>query len=57
MVSPKLAHKIQRETALAFFNLTLRGERQARDFLLSEPYADQDFVLKARYLNMLANDD
>ena len=57
LVSPKFAHKIQRETALAFFNLTLRGERQARDFLLSEPYTDQDFVLKARHLNMLTNDD
>ena len=57
LVSPKLAHKIQRETALAFFNLTLRGEIQARDFLLSEPYTDQNFVLKARHLNMLTNDD
>ena len=57
LVSPKFAHKIQRETALAFFNLILRGERQARDFLLSESYAEQDFVLKARHLNMLANDD
>jgi hypothetical protein len=57
LVSPKLAHKIQRETALAFFNLTLRGESQARDFLLSEPYTDQDFVLKARHLNMLTNED
>jgi len=57
LVSPKLAHKIQRETALAFFNLTLRGESQARDFLLSEPYTDQDFVLKTRHLNMLTNED
>ena len=57
LVSPKLTHKIQREAALAFFNLTLRGERQARDFLLNEPYADQHFVLKARHLDMLANDD
>ena len=57
LISPKLAHMIQRETALAFFNLTLRGEIQARDFLLSEPYTDQNFVLKARHLNMLTNDD
>ncbi len=43
-----LAHLMQRELALAFFDLTLRGDAAARDALLQNPFADSGLRLDAR---------
>jgi dienelactone hydrolase len=53
LIDPTVAHRIQREKALAFFDLTLRGDTAARKALLDDGYADQGLTLEAR--NMRGN--
>lgn len=50
MVDVELAHQIQKEKALAFFDLTVRGDDSAKARLLDDRFADQGLTLEARNL-------
>lgn len=48
LIAPALAHQIQQEKALAFFDLTIRQDSSARARLLDQKYADQGLTLEAK---------
>lgn len=50
LVRPDIAHRIQRQMALEFFNLTIRGDASARQRLLENRFTEQGFTLEARNL-------
>ena len=50
LISASLAHRIQRDKALAFFDLTIRGDEAARARLLDQSWRDSGLILEARNL-------
>ncbi len=48
LIAPGIAHRMQRELALEFFDLTVRGDESARAKLADNPYADQGLALELR---------
>ena len=48
LIEPALAHRMQQEKALAFFDLTIRQDKKARDALLDDAYADQGLAIEPR---------
>ncbi|MFK8049643.1 MAG: acetylhydrolase [Halioglobus sp.] len=48
LIDPAIAHKIQREKALAFFDLTIRQDESARARVLDQEYSEQGLTLEAR---------
>ncbi len=48
LLSPALAHLMQRDKALAFFDLTIRQDATARERLLDLSYRQQGLTLEAR---------
>lgn len=48
LIDPVLAHQMQKEKALAFFDLTIRQDASAQDALLDDSYASQGLTLEAR---------
>lgn len=51
LVDVKVAHQIQKEKALAFFDLTVRGDASAKARLMSDQFANQGLTLEARNLD------
>jgi len=50
LVLPSVGHKMQKEKALAFFDLTIRQDSSARTELLSQDNQSQGLILEARNL-------
>ena len=48
LIPPTIAHQMQKEKALAFFDLTIRQDASAKDALLDDSYASQGLTLEAR---------
>jgi len=48
LTEPRVAHRVQQELALAFFDVTIRGRRQALSTLSKNPWADAGLVLEIR---------
>ena len=48
LIAPALAQQMQKEKALAFFDLTIRADRSALPRVLDQRYADQGLKLEAR---------
>ena len=48
LVTPALAHQMQKELALAFFDLTIREDGEAQTRLLDNRYANQGLTLESR---------
>lgn len=48
LIAPALAHQMQKEKALAFFDLTIRQDQSARARVLDQKYSDQGLTLEAR---------
>lgn len=48
LVAPALAHRIQKELALAFFDVTVRGDQAAKQRLLENRYASDGLTLESR---------
>jgi len=48
LISPNLAHEMQQELALAFFDVTIRADASAKERLLSNRYRDQGLILESR---------
>jgi dienelactone hydrolase len=48
LVSPFLAHEMQQELALAFFEVTIRENKAAKERLLDNRYRDQGLMLESR---------
>lgn len=51
LVAPAVAHRMQRELALAFFNLTIRGNERAKAILLDERFRDDGLLLEWRNID------
>lgn len=50
LIDVTLAHNIQRDKALAFFDLTIRGDESARARVLDQAWQDSGLILEARNL-------
>ncbi|MEH6909469.1 MAG: acetylhydrolase [Oceanicoccus sp.] len=48
LIAPNLAHNMQKEKALAFFNLTIREDQSALADILDQGYQNQGLKLEAR---------
>jgi dienelactone hydrolase len=48
LIAPAAAHRMQRELALEFFDLTIRGDESAKAALGENPYRDQGLALELR---------
>ena len=48
LVSPTVAHRVQRELALAFFDVTIRSQSSTRQRLLDNPWAGDGLTLESR---------
>jgi hypothetical protein len=48
LIAPALAHQMQKEKALAFFDLTIRQDQSALARVLDQKYAKQGLTLEAR---------
>ncbi|MBT6210881.1 MAG: acetylhydrolase [Woeseia sp.] len=48
LISPHLAHKMQQELALAFFDVTIRADDSAKERLLNNRYRDDGLILESR---------
>ncbi|MDA0680171.1 MAG: acetylhydrolase [Proteobacteria bacterium] len=48
LISPGIAHQMQKELALAFFDLTIREDESARNRLLENRYQNEGLTLESR---------
>jgi hypothetical protein len=48
LIAPAVAHKMQQEMALAFFDVTIRQEQSALADILDQRYQHQGLTLEAR---------
>ncbi|NNL51589.1 MAG: prolyl oligopeptidase family serine peptidase [Woeseiaceae bacterium] len=55
LVDSQLAHRIQKEKALQFFDLMIRGDGSARTDLLENQFVEDGFVLETRNLDTTSN--
>lgn len=50
LIAPDIAHRMQRELALDFFDATIRGDQSAKSRLTDNPYTADGLVLETRNL-------
>ena len=48
LVNPAIAHQMQKELALAFFDVTIREDHAAKTRLLENRYTSQGLILESR---------